>query len=358
MAHTSAVNSVMSACLAAVAACRVRSDDLHPVHARNIGLYPAWERWAAQEAGAGQFGVGDVLARMHLRFSANDNQVRDILLRHLAFDRQADRDCSLDVVEGNAMFATAALMFWQRMNVVVELTSALERLLTDSDLGEDIPAAQLRPRMAACYIRFGEAMRHAVVLPAASRIPENHIEGAYVFESEHKGKRAVSIVAIYAAGRDQPLGISSLDFVIDDEQEALVGVIRRQCGGSAGSASILAQQEALAQLCAKVFLYWDMEQAHQVTLTPHRDLSLRLRGMGPRKAAKLLRQTARLYDRVVLGPSSPPCHLCAGSDGMAPHWRRGHFRMQAHGPRMSLRKVILIAPTVVRADRLTDDGFT
>ena len=35
-------------CFSKVAACREESADLHPVHARNVGLLPAWEHWAAQ----------------------------------------------------------------------------------------------------------------------------------------------------------------------------------------------------------------------------------------------------------------------------------------------------------------------
>ncbi|WP_426072522.1 hypothetical protein [Janthinobacterium sp. DSP2-3-3] len=210
----------------AIAACRARGDDVHPVHVRNIGFYHTWQRCAAQrEDGAAQLSAADVLARLHLRFAENDDLVRNILLRH------SPRNFSRDAIECDAMFTTAALMFWQRPNVVIELTPASERLLTSSDLGEDIPAAQLRPRMAACYIRFGEAMRQAVVLPAETGV--HSIQGAYVFASTYKGKRAISIVAIYAAGRDEPLGISSLDFVIEGEQESLLSVIRRQCGGDA-----------------------------------------------------------------------------------------------------------------------------
>jgi hypothetical protein len=35
---------------------------------------------------------------------------------------------------------------------------------------------------------------------------------------------------------------------------------------------------------------------------------------------------------------------------VGPHWRRGHWRHQPHGPQASLRKLIWITPTVVRAD--------
>lgn len=32
------------------------------------------------------------------------------------------------------------------------------------------------------------------------------------------------------------------------------------------------------------------------------------------------------------------------------HWRRGHWRNQAHRPQLSLRKLIWIRPTLVAAD--------
>ncbi|OFJ48284.1 hypothetical protein BA896_004150 [Janthinobacterium lividum] len=69
----------MSACFMAIAACRARGDDVHPVHVRNIGFYQTWQRCAAQrEDGAAQLSAADVLARLHLRFAENDDLVRNI----------------------------------------------------------------------------------------------------------------------------------------------------------------------------------------------------------------------------------------------------------------------------------------
>lgn len=39
---------------------------------------------------------------------------------------------------------------------------------------------------------------------------------------------------------------------------------------------------------------------------------------------------------------------------VAPHWRRGHWREQAHGPQLSLRKRILIRPTLVNGREVSD----
>ena len=79
----------------------------------------------------------------------------------------------------------------------------------------------------------------------------------------------------------------------------------------------------------------------------------RLTRVGSKKASRIERKLASRYNRIVIGPAQFPGH--AGGE-VSPHWRRGHMRMQAHGPQMSLRKLIFIAPTLIRADRLNDAG--
>lgn len=53
-----------------------------------------------------------------------------------------------------------------------------------------------------------------------------------------------------------------------------------------------------------------------------------------------------------IGPRS---EAAAGAE-MAPHWRRGHWRDQAHGPRHTLRKLLWIMPTEVRPDKGPPQG--
>ncbi len=59
------------------------------------------------------------------------------------------------------------------------------------------------------------------------------------------------------------------------------------------------------------------------------------------------KQEVRLHDseRMSRQPGEP-----TGAE-MPPHWRRGHWRMQPHGERNTLRKRILIKPVLVRGDR-------
>lgn len=42
--------------------------------------------------------------------------------------------------------------------------------------------------------------------------------------------------------------------------------------------------------------------------------------------------------------------------GMRAHWRQGHWRRQAHGPQMSLRKLLWIFPTVVGMQKADEDA--
>ena len=51
-----------------------------------------------------------------------------------------------------------------------------------------------------------------------------------------------------------------------------------------------------------------------------------------------------------LGPRFSAVAAQAHGAGVKAHWRRGHWRQQAHGPRLTLRKLIWIAPVSVGAD--------
>jgi hypothetical protein len=74
-----------------------------------------------------------------------------------------------------------------------------------------------------------------------------------------------------------------------------------------------------------------------------------------RKARIRLKEQPRLvqFDREVVLHRSEGSHGIVGTGREASfHWRRGHWRAQAHGPKMSLRKRIFVAPVMVRADLL------
>jgi hypothetical protein len=326
----------------------------HPVCARNFGLVPAWQRWTASMEGRSdnRSSTDQLIADPRYRFDQSAKLIKeaisvDPVWKRIVFNAGPGQepDMGLD-------FLTAQLMFWRRQHALIELTPALQLLLARSDLGGDIPVDLLRPPMPACYIRFGDEMQLPALLPRQDGFAFTRIDGVYVFDTMFAGERGLSLIAIYDVGDHPGLGISGINVVIGDEREPLLHVV----GGI--SATIGDEQrlhhQALAQMCTKVFLYWNVEQARRVEESPYTEAMQQLARLGPKKAAKLRRRVDHLYDRILLGPLTLPEHAHGARGEVSAHWRRGHFRMQPHGPQRSLRKVIFIAPMLVRADRLIE----
>ncbi|MEJ7808159.1 MAG: hypothetical protein WKG03_19830, partial [Telluria sp.] len=338
--------------IAALGSCIKTSVYPHPVAARNVELVPAWLGWTAYHVGsAGNHCSADrLVADPRYRFDECANVIERAIsidpvwknMMHNARPHQ-EPDMGVDLV-------TAPLMFWRRPHALIELTPALQQLLARSDLGDDIPVALLRPPMPACFIRFGEEMQQAPLMPHLDGFAFSHIDGVYVFETTVGGERGLALVALYNADGYDGLGISGITVVIRDEQEPLVHVMDRISAKM--NHAHRAHHQALAQMCTKVFLYWNVEQARRIEETPYTNVMQQLKQLGPKKAAKLRRRLHSLYDRILLGPLALPDHGHSVHGAVSPHWRRGHFRMQPHGPQQSLRKVVFIAPTLVRADRL------
>ncbi len=116
----------------------------------------------------------------------------------------------------------------------------------------------------------------------------------------------------------------------------------------------------ITEYAVKVLLYLQVQDAQVRWHTPHRDAPKVFPGLGRKKREAKLAEAERLYDRYVVGPvtlsdwaGEHVSELGAGGQ-LSPHWRRGHFRQQVHGPAHSLRKVMFIKPTLVRSDRLAE----
>lgn len=194
-------------------------------------------------------------------------------------------------------------------------------------------------------------MQRAIRPPQPKLLKSCRVEGVYVFESVRQEQRAIAMVAVYDLGEHSTLGVTTIEILVDDEQKPLNEVIQQVCVSKLEQEGQLHRQ-ALAQLCTKIFFYWNVEQARRVNEALYTEAVQQLERVGPKKKVRLSRHAGRLYDRVLLGPLTLPTQVRGVHGEVAPHWRRGHFRMQPHGPQQSLRKVIFIAPTLVRGDRL------
>jgi len=111
---------------------------------------------------------------------------------------------------------------------------------------------------------------------------------------------------------------------------------------------------AAVSYVVRVFLYMALKQA---CVLPHRDYDeaqRRAAGLGERKRAKMLQRAASLYNGILVGPEALPATDAAGGtgSGVAPHWRRRHFRMQHFGVDNQQRKLIFVAPVLIHAELL------
>lgn len=108
----------------------------------------------------------------------------------------------------------------------------------------------------------------------------------------------------------------------------------------------------------RLFLYMALKQARVAEHHEYDAVLRRAAGLGERKRAKLLQRSASLYNSILVGPESlpPSAGVAEAGSGVAPHWRRGHFRLQAHGAGNQLRKLIFVAPVLVHADQLQGEA--
>jgi hypothetical protein len=115
---------------------------------------------------------------------------------------------------------------------------------------------------------------------------------------------------------------------------------------------------AAVSYVVKVFLYMGLKQARSVLRDDYDQAKKRVAGLGVKKRARLLQRMVSLYNGILVGPAELPGEATNSRDGItvAPHWRRGHFRMQPYGPGKQERKLIFVAPVLIHAEQLQGEA--
>lgn len=256
---------------------------------------------------------------------------------------------------------SANLKYHLNKGTVIEATSALETLLTNSDVDLSLPMSFVAPPYRAQYLRFGEAAMKYLKVPE-SRGPDHVFDGVFCFFTPDtarcaRGETLWTLELIFISKRqDRNYGhialLGETDRGSTTVGEWLTGVL----------ASVDAKpldefhrpMHAAVSYVVRVFLYMALKQARVMQHAEYDEALRRAAGLGERKRAKLLQRMSSIYNGILVGPESLPSTASeneAGS-GVAPHWRRGHFRMQAHGTGHQQRKLIFIAPVLIHADQL------
>jgi hypothetical protein len=118
-----------------------------------------------------------------------------------------------------------------------------------------------------------------------------------------------------------------------------------------------AAQVAIAGLCY-LLTAPDIEDTYPIDAPPALLKGLQADRKSARQGAK--RQLLEQGYHSIRLLEIPASRRAAGGNGSSgtlarkPHWRRGHFRSQAHGPERALRRIQWIRPTVVGGDQAGD----
>ncbi|KAA6182586.1 hypothetical protein F2Q65_17550 [Thiohalocapsa marina] len=273
---------------------------------------------------------------------------------------------------------------------IVQVTPALQAMLTETDLAAELPAGFFRSPYPMVYIELARPN----ALQVANKVSGLHeCEGAYigtyelpagheVFRTAARNRalhldptKPVRVIEVVITG--SPIGkANALDdasqdimLLVQDEDECLRAVLDRHIAwfnepaayAHPGMAPLdpddVALVKPVVEQLAKVLLYLNLTDAEKLRVTERSDLLEKIRGLGPKKAAKFRRRMAGAYDRIVIGPAAlPEPEEPAGTGGggeahrsIKAHWRRGHFRTIRYGEGLAKRRLGWIKPVLVNA---------
>jgi len=297
---------------------------------------------------------------------------------------------------GNFMLILTRARLRAHGDPILQVTPALQAMLAETDLASGLPARFFRSPYPLAFIEF--AQRNPLRVP-------NHLSGLHACEGAYVGIYALAPhdEIHTASGRGQALGLDpskptrvieiviigsplgkahalddasqNLTLLIQDEDACLSAVLDRHLplfrsatrAASPGAPGFAPDEVAMVKPVvlelAKILLYLNLAEAEQVRLNAREDLTRRLRGLGQKKAARLQRRLATVYDRMVIGPSALPAAEAAAEPGpsephrgLRPHWRRGHFRRIRFGEGLSESRLGWIQPYLVRAAEVFGAG--
>jgi hypothetical protein len=261
--------------------------------------------------------------------------------------------------------AADQLCFWLRDGALYEPTLPLGSLLSGVDISADLPLSLLKPTLPAiCIVPPWQQRHHCADKHAISVY--SHVAPP----NQAPAQRSLTIKA-YEVLPALGLAVDELTLPVKDENaplsEALGKALRatmdrpRPAGLEGADWAKLEQDwQKILDYVVKVLLYAQIEGTQIHHQTPYTEAPKEFPGLGRKKLEARIAEIDKLYDRYLIGPMTAldwagehADQLGAGGQ-LSPHWRRGHLRLQVHGPAQSMRKVMFIKPTLVRSDRLAD----
>ncbi len=318
------------------------------------------------------------LHRAELNSQRAQKLVMDQLLPYL--QKQGWRLDDVAVMSQEAQGALAWLDWVLNGKNVVSVSPALTRAFERSDCGDLRIADTLPQQDFSLYLHFEGSLDHPIVFNDGKAV----FEGAYVIAHAAHSIRIVLCArldpstSVYERWRERyDLRITSkyfdisadeaMDYALAEDLQDLEHARQRMLekGGAAlaGNAARLSERqradhpayrEAL-RLVLNSLAYLKAYPADEETGWPERAPQRMVQATTEGTPREQARGLSKLWAlgflpvRRIGGKLQFPLHADATS-GVRMHWRRGHWRNQPHGPQLSLRKLIWIAPVLVNAD--------
>ena len=292
------------------------------------------------------------------------------------------------LTRGIALFAMNKF-FRGRKGPVIETTPALEDMLVNADIASDLPVSFFAAPYSSVYIHFGKKLK---VVPSEPGASPSFIVGAYVTcieveahigdkgnpmagevldtESAHylgikEGDRVKRIEVLTIVQWPEDDGSAEcnclmMEAVVKvDSEEPLIATLRNRMLRREGPPEIANMLEQSIEHISKIFLYLGLSGVRVQHDLSHTDQVAKISELGQKKKGKAERKLQKLYDRIIVGPASSEVqenNLQEHDGYIRPHMRRGHFRSQRHGSGNLLKKVIFVAPVLVRADLINGNA--
>ncbi|AJY38298.1 hypothetical protein I6G56_00955 (plasmid) [Burkholderia humptydooensis] len=255
---------------------------------------------------------------------------------------------------------------WQMFDacegVLFEPTPPLHHLLDDAFIADDVPVGTIElPAETMCIIPDPSWWGHRGGLDAIMlfrRGPGSH--------SGYATSDVINVLFWTDVRAESWLETGNIAIPLDDPQRTIrqfldgigADLTQKQEVDADTIAATVQHWRRVLDYAIKMLLYLATGEAQVVQDRAYTNAPRDFGGLGKRKRTERLAQIEMLYDRHVIGPAVLDAAPAASSpsDGthreVRGHWRRPHFKMQPHGPQRSLRKLVFIGPTLVRADRL------
>jgi hypothetical protein len=332
----------------------------YPVQFRNQGAFDAWRqalgsgvewmRWADPETTCWSI-------RQEIQQQLNNMRVG----KHDSVEAEAQAQVDARM---QAVSISANLKYELQKGTIIEATPTLETLLLNSDMDLDLPMKMVAPPYPAQYLKFGpEAARH--LKAPDSDVTDRLFDGVFCFFTPPSGlcgdgstKWALELIFV-SQRQDCYNGQVTLLGDTERDDKPLGEWLNRVLNTAKGRSieTFYKPMYAAVSYVVKVFLYMALRQARSVAHREYDEAMQRITGLGVKKRARLLQRAESLYNGIRVGPADLPQETAAHESGstVAPHWRRGHFRMQACGPGRNERKLIFVAPMLIHAAQLQGD---